>query len=329
MLFKSNNLIEARYRLSLQESQVVLWLLTQIGPDDEDFKMHKLEIAKFAQFTKTNVEGKYEELRDITKRLMQRVMEIYDPYTKDLLQVNWLSSAYYKSKQGYVFLEFSPNLKPYLLQLKSQFTKISITDTLKLKSIYAIRILELLIQYESIGKRRMNLEDIRLWCGIEKDKYRLYAHLKTKVIDNAKTEINSKTNYEIEYLEIKESRKVVAIEWRIKKKNSEEEELKNKIKALENELNYRFVLIKDLMDYGYSKSLATKIVKENDEMVIKNALSVVSLQIRSGNVKNPGTMLRVAIAEKWHPERYKASSKSEGFKQYFADSHISMDNDDV
>jgi hypothetical protein len=34
---KSNDLVEARYRLSLQESHVVLWLLTQINPEDEDF----------------------------------------------------------------------------------------------------------------------------------------------------------------------------------------------------------------------------------------------------------------------------------------------------
>jgi hypothetical protein len=33
-VIKSNALIEGRYRLSLQESHVVLWLLTKIEPDD-------------------------------------------------------------------------------------------------------------------------------------------------------------------------------------------------------------------------------------------------------------------------------------------------------
>ena len=46
-IVKSNFLVEARYRLSLQESHVILWLLTQIQPDDEDFKMHSMQIADF------------------------------------------------------------------------------------------------------------------------------------------------------------------------------------------------------------------------------------------------------------------------------------------
>jgi len=301
---KSNALVEARYRLSLQESQVILWLLTKIKLDEEDFKPHRLGIAEFAEFTKTNVEGKYKEMRNTTKRLMQRVMEIYDSHTQELLQVNWLSSAHYKYKQGYVLLEFSPKLKPYLLQLKSQFTKIGITDTLKLKSIYAIRVLELLLQYLSVGYRKITIDELRAYCGIEKHEYADYFDLKRKLIEKAKNEVNLKTEYQIGYTEIKESRKVVAIEWRIKKKNQEEAKDKEKIKTLKNELNYKSVLIKDLMDYGYSKSLATKIVKENDEIIIKNALSTVSMQLSKNQVKNPGAMLRVAIKEQWHPERY-------------------------
>lgn len=116
-IVKSNALVEARYRLSLQESQIILWLLTQIRSDDEDFKPHNLEIIEFSHLTQVSVGNKYSELRKITKRLMQRVIEIYEPDTKEFIQAAWLSSAHYKSKQGYVSLEFSPKLKPYLLKL--------------------------------------------------------------------------------------------------------------------------------------------------------------------------------------------------------------------
>lgn len=205
---KSNTLVEARYRLSLQESQVILWLLTQIRPNDEDFKPHKLQIAEFAKFTGVHVGNKYNELQEITEKLMRRVLKIYEPEMQDLLQVSWLSSAYYKSKQGYVLLRFDPGLKPYLLQLKSQFTKISIADTLKLKSVYAIRILELLLQYQAIGHRNITINELRAYCGIESQEYADYFDLKRKVIEKARSEITAKTDYAIEYSEIKESRKV-------------------------------------------------------------------------------------------------------------------------
>lgn len=161
VIVKSNDLIEARYRLSLQESHVVLWLLTQIRYDDEDFKLHSMKISEFSAMVGLRVDGQYDELQKITERLMKRVMKIREPNKHRLIQVSWLSAAIYEEGKGYVSLEFSPQLKPYLLQLKSHFTKINIADTMKFKSVYAMRIFELLLQYETIGKRVINVEYLR------------------------------------------------------------------------------------------------------------------------------------------------------------------------
>lgn len=307
---KGNALVEARYRLSLQESQVILWLLTQIEPDDEDFKPHRLEIVEFSKLTQVDVGNRYIELKKITKHLMQRVMEIYDPEKHEMIQAAWLSSAHYKPKKGYVLLEFSPKLKPYLLQLKSHFTKIDIVDTLKLKSIYAIRVFELLLQYINLGARKMSIENLRSYCGIKDSEYELYAHLKSRIIEKAKIEINSKTEYEVDYAEIKESRKVVAIEWTIKKKNPQKEERSQKLITLQKELRSELALIESLIEYGFSKGIAKRLLKTHEEDVIKNALKSVNLQIERGNVKNPKAMLQIAIKEKWHPEVFKKKKTS-------------------
>lgn len=302
---KSNALVEARYRLSLQESQVILWLLTQIRPEDEDFKSHKLDVISFARLVNVDVESKYRELRKITRQLMQRVIEIYQHETQTLLQVSWLSAAFYELKKGCVSLEFSPYLKPYLLQLKSHFTKIEIVDTLKLKSIYAIRIFELLLQYSPIGSRKMNLIDLRSYCGISEKEYSLYADFKRKIIEKARSEINSKTEYKIDYAEIKESRKVVAIEWTIKKRDLEEEKSSHKIQSLRKELRSELALIDSIVEYGYSKILSKKFIKVHGENVVQNAIKAVDIQIEKGQVKNPKAMLRTAIEEKWKPDIYK------------------------
>jgi len=309
-IVKSNALVEARYRLSLQESQIILWLLTQIRADDEDFKPHKLEIVEFANLTQVNVGNKYSELRKITKRLMQRVLEIYEQQEDRFIQVSWLSSAVYETKKGYVSLEFSPNLKPYLLQLKSHFTKIDIVDTLKLKSVYAIRIFELLLQYTHLGKREIILHDLRAYCGIGEKEYKDYFDLKRYVIEKAKSEINIKTDYDVDYAEIKESRKVVAIEWIIKKKNPQKEEHSQKLITLQKELRSELALIEALMEYGFSKGVARRFLKNHEENVVKNALKSVNLQVERGNVKNPKAMLQTAIKEKWHPEVFKKKKRS-------------------
>jgi plasmid replication initiation protein len=308
-VIKSNSLIEARYRLSLQESQLILWLLMQIQPDDEDFKPHRLEITEFARIMRVEAGNRYQELRKITKRLMQRIMEIYKPEEGNLIQIAWLSSATYETKKGYVLLTFDPSLKPYLLQLKSHFTKINIADTLKLKSIYAVRIFELLLQYASVGKREISIKDLRSYCGVEDSEYQLYADLKRKVIQKALTEINRKTEYEINYKEIKESRKVVAIEWTIKKKSSLDKLQETQTKALIRESRFELALVERLIEYGFGKIIAKRLITNHGEALINNALKAVDLQVEKGMVKNGKAMLQTAIKEQWHPEKYAVKKK--------------------
>ena len=305
-IVKSNSLVEARYRLSLQESQIILWLLTQIRPDDKDFKLHTLEIVELAKLTGVTVDSRYSNLRKITKQLMQRVMEIYEPETAEWLQVAWLSSARYQTKKGCVSLCFDPSLKPHLLKLQSHFTKIDIVDTMKIKSVHAIRVFELLLQYLIIGNRTITLEELRGYCGIRKDEYTLYAHLKSRVIDRAKTEINAKTEYEIDYQEIKESRKVVAIEWTIKKKRIQLEGTAEKVRQLQKEYRSESVIVDSLVEYGFSRTIAKRFITDNGEDAVSDALKAVNIQVERRTVKNPKAMIQMAIKEKWKPEVYKA-----------------------
>ena len=301
---KSNDLIEARYRLSLQESHVVLWLLTQIKQEDEDFKTHKLKVEDFAKMTQVNVNNRYDDLKKTTLRLMQRVMQVYSPHEKKLIQVSWLSSAAYEDGKGYVSLRFDPALKPYLLQLKSQFTKIDVVDTLKLKSIYAVRIFELLSQYTSIGKREISVEDLRSYCGIEEKEYALYSDLKRKVINRAKTEINAKTGYNVDYKELKESRKVTSIDWIINKKTHFKKLKSEKLSLLNTELQSKNVLIEQILEYGYTRQVANRILKNHEEKDIENALKAVDIYRYRHDVKNPKAIVYSAIKEKWHPDKF-------------------------
>lgn len=303
-VIKSNALIEARYRLSLQESHVVLWLLTKIQPDDEDFKLHKLKIDEFSSMVGLKADGQYGELQKITENLMRRILRINQPETNGTLQVAWLSSARYQNSKGYVLLEFSPQLKPYLLQLKNQFTKIDIVDTLRLKSIYSLRIFELLVQYESIGKRTITIENLRSWCGLSTDEYPFYADVKRRIIERARVEINAKTEYEVSYKEIKESRKVIEVEWTIKKKTYFEKNQIEKATIIENELRSENAIIQQFSEYGFTNYHSKKIIKSNDQETLINAIKSVDIQVSRGKAKNPKAMLIKAIQEKWHPEKY-------------------------
>lgn len=310
IVVQSNYLIEAHYRLTLQEKRLILWLIKEIGKEDLGFKKYKLSITEFAKMMELNPKTQYKEMKKVTKSLITRPIEFDNLETKGTMQMSWLCFAHWEPKKGICSLEFHPELQPYLLQLKSHFTKIGFADFLGLRSVYSVRIFELLAQYDVMGKRIMSIENIRSWCGILKDEYQLYAHLKSRIINKAKKEINAKTEYEVDYIEIKESRKVTALEWTIKKKSSLKKDQSEKLSNFQKEYRSELALIQSLIEYGFSKPTAKKLLKNNGEDVIKNALKSVNIQVERNHVKNPKAMLQTAIKEKWHPEVFKKKKSS-------------------
>ncbi|NDE63937.1 MAG: RepB family plasmid replication initiator protein [Chlamydiae bacterium] len=304
IVVQSNRLIEAHYRLGLQEKRLILWLIKEIGRNDTDFKKYELKISDFAEMMGLCPDTQYKEMKRVTKALITRPIEVENPETKATMQMAWLCFAHWEPKKGMCHLEFHPKLKPYLLGLKGHFTEIGFSEFLGLKSIYSVRMFEILIQYESIGKRTISIENLRSWCGLSPDEYPFYADVKRRIIDRAKMEINTKTGYEIDYREIKESRKVIELEWTIKKKTHFEKSQEEKSRIIQKELRSGNAIIQQLLEYGFTLPHSRKIVKDNDHETLVNAIKSVDIQVERGRAKNPKAMLVKAIQEKWHPEKF-------------------------
>jgi plasmid replication initiation protein len=290
-----NNLVEARYRLTLQEKRIVLWLASQVTTFDEDFKEHHLGVKEFAELTDTKGESIYSRLQAITRRLMQRIITIRPVGEKILIQVAWLGSAKYNTDKGIISLSFHPHLKPFFLQLKRNFTKINITDLMGLQSAHSVRIYELLKQKEYAGSRVISIKDIRDYCGISENKYKKIHDFIRKVLEISKREINDKTDIEISYSMVKECRKYSSVNFEIKNKKKLEK-TPNQIISLRDEL------IKKIQEFGFSRNTIYKIISDISDFDIEQSVRSVELQMQNGNVKNPKAMLRTALKEKWKPD---------------------------
>ncbi|MBF0465628.1 MAG: replication initiation protein [Nitrospirae bacterium] len=212
LITKSNRLVEARYKLTVNEQKLILWLISKIEPDDEDFKIYTLKITEFMDMLGIEHKGTYAEVQEITYRLMEKVLQIKEP--AGLLQIAWFSSAQYFDGKGYVELEFSPKLKPYLLGLKERFLSYRLQNVIQLKSSYSIRIYELLKQYEKIGTRIFKISEFKKMLGLGNE-YPLYSHFKERVITVAQKELKVQTDISFEFREIKLARKVTEIEFLI------------------------------------------------------------------------------------------------------------------
>lgn len=118
-------------------------------------------------------------------------------------------------------MRFDPLLKPFLLELSNKFTSYRLANVVKLKSTYAIRIYELLKQYEDLKERTISLENLRYYLDAM-DVYPNYANFKQRVLKPSQKELNQKTDISFEFEEIKLGRKVQKIRFIIgsqKRKN--------------------------------------------------------------------------------------------------------------
>jgi plasmid replication initiation protein len=109
----------------------------------------------------------------------------------------------YWDGEAKVTLSFSRWIIPYLTMLHRQFTSYDLNQISQLKTAYAIRFYELLVQFLKTGKRYITLERLREILELE-DQYPRFFDLKKRVIEPSILEINTKTN--------------LTIEWDIKKK---------------------------------------------------------------------------------------------------------------
>ena len=220
LVAKHNELVEAHYRLSLQEQRLIAFMCSAIHPDDDDFKSHKFKIRDFADLIGLTGENYYSKIKAITRKLLSKVLQIET--SESVLQVSWLESAEYFEDKGYVELCFSPKLKPYLLCLKNCFTQYRLDKVLSLRSKYAFRLYELCKKNELLGTYQYELERLRKILGIGEGELTRWYDVRKYALEPAIREVNSKTELKVSAIPYKAGRKVAGIELLIEKKSEAE-----------------------------------------------------------------------------------------------------------
>jgi plasmid replication initiation protein len=240
LIVKSNYIVEASYKLSLGEQRVIYILASMIQLNDEDFKTYKFTVKEFTEILGTKSKDMYKQVAQYVEGLRERDLTIIKE--KSILKTKWLSSAEYFTADGYVELEFSPKLKPYLLLLKERFTKLNLSQMVSFTSQYSGRMYEIVKQYVPIGERTFKVDELKGVLGIQLNEYKLYGDFKRKILNKSKQEINDNSDLNIDFKEIKEARKVTSIKFYIKQNKVSSElaatsEYTNEIKKSEGKIN--------------------------------------------------------------------------------------------
>ena len=161
LVVKHNALINAtsKYKYETNELKLICTLISNIDNQKDkgfDIKYMNLRDLNFSEKDITNVEY----ITNLCESIMSK------PFKIGKGVFNWFSGLVYDN--GVIEYAFDKRLKPYLLELKDNFTRYNISNILKLRSSYSIQIFELLSQYKTIGTRSITIDEFRKLLKIPK-----------------------------------------------------------------------------------------------------------------------------------------------------------------
>lgn len=214
MIYKSNALVEAAYRLSVQEQRILLACISQVRRDEAvtDEVLYSVRAVDLAKLSGTAVEAAYSELKAAALRLKRREVRLtQEPNGKGkkpkVMITGWVQTIFYIEGEGRVELRFTKDMLPYLTELTRQFTKYALADVAKMDSAYGIRLYELLMQWDSQGQREIEIEQLREWLQLE-GRYPSIKDFKKWVLDPAVAQINERSPLQVAWAQRKTGRRV-------------------------------------------------------------------------------------------------------------------------
>lgn len=212
---QSPALINAGYSLTVVETDLIMKLISEIKNEDMEFWTFRFTVPELEKALGRNLDQP--TLKEIGRNLLKKPLTI-DSANGDWLICNWISSFKYVKKSGTIEARFDPNLQPYLLEFK-QFVKTELRYIFQLPSGYAKRIYSIMKQWEKVGSYEVDVAHWQKILEVPKS-LNTYSNFKLKVIEPAKEHINALTDITVDYEEIKEGKKVVALLWTIKTRST-------------------------------------------------------------------------------------------------------------
>lgn len=224
IVVKSNRLIEAIQTLNLVEARLLQLAIvdareTGFGLSPE--KPLELSARRYAHAFNVTDDAAYLALIDAEDSLFKRQFTITNA-DGSTTKSRWIQDANYRKGEGRIFVTLTRVVIQEVIRIdgvEQYFTQYRLEQTSKLSSVYAIRLYELLIKWQSVGKTPViKLDTFRAQLGLGVDEYSKMGNFKARVLDLAVEQINKYSDIKVKYEQEKIGRKIEGFKFSFKQK---------------------------------------------------------------------------------------------------------------
>ena len=215
---KSNDIVDASYRLSLNEQRLILMCISQIkkGQSINDKQQFIVNAHEFARTFKMALANAYRDLQMVADKLYDRSVTINNPDPRnpklEQTKTRWINSIGYIPGNGELMITFAGPIIPYISMLEGRFTRYSIYSISDMNSTYGMRFYELMQKWRSESgveknKKEVELVDLKSQLDLDK-KYKSIKDFKKYVLEPAIKDINTHSDLKARYTQRKTGRRV-------------------------------------------------------------------------------------------------------------------------
>lgn len=212
-IVKANELIQkSRFSLSAQQQKIVLYIISQINPFDDDFKEYEFRITDFCKVCGIETKGNiYEEIRQQIKDIADKSIWIELDNGAETL-ARWIETPTIEKNSGTIRININKNMKPFLLHLQEKYTQYDLIYTLNFKSKYSIRLYEYLksIHFNKFKQYNITVEIDKFQKMLDSP-YKTFRDFNVNVLKPAHKEINTLSDIIFDYELERQGRRVIGI----------------------------------------------------------------------------------------------------------------------
>lgn len=294
-VIKGNPLIEAKFELTPIQTKLFLFLLAKLDTTKNSFEPMIVVVKDFQKFIGSKGDSLYHHLKkEVEKMIGKRVY-----YKDDGVELNssLISGYMYLENEGAFLVEFPSLLKPFLLQLKENFTVIDIRNILGLDSSYAMRFYEICKEKERFKTFEYSVEHLKEMFSIE-NKYKNYFDFKVKVIVQARNELKENSELYFDFDEIKQGKKVVSLRFTVIKNKKNLQHIDDT--SLFGPSNTTEILINETFELVKNHNISLRTVQVWFEkypfIQIKKGVDYTLSEYKKGKVKDVASYLQKMVA---------------------------------
>lgn len=224
LIVKSNKLIQALQSLSLSETrllQIAIIDARETGKGLSTDEPLELNATRYAEAFNISPDAAYLALIEAEESLFKRQFTITND-DGSVTKSRWIQDANYKKGQGRIFVTLTRIVIEHVTKIdgfEQYFTSYHLKKTSDFKSVYAIRLYELLIQWRSTGKTPVfEINKFRDQLGVGVNEYTRMEAFKRRVLEIAIEQVNEFSDITVKYDQQKKGRSISGFSFTFKQK---------------------------------------------------------------------------------------------------------------